>query len=433
MVKKVIISFLLFLILIATLPARADDSSSTSTGNDFLDFLEKTQINGDIRSYYFTRDYTNPNVEDQSAYSLGGNIRVLTAPFLSGFQLGAAYYTAQSLGLNSDDPTKVDQTLPGNDIGVLGQAYIQYQHKPILIRVGDQLINTPWMPAGDSRMIPATYRGIYSVWTPDSHWTVTGLRMTEFKSRVADDFSATNLYNPDNKGTPIAGLDDTTDQGAWAAGVSYTQSSFTSEVWAYQFLDFGKLFYNNNQYTFNLNSNFKPIVGAQLFKETGDGDNILQDVSSGKADSSGYGLLAGLAAYNAKLTVGYNQIFSSSDAYKNGDIVSPYTSGYADDPLYTTSMIAGLVEKSSGEAVKVTGSYSMLDSALLMSTSFARYFTEPEVDDTNETDFDVTYSFLHSPDKYLRGLSIRNRLGIQTGDPNKGTFYYNRVMLQYSF
>ena len=205
-------------------------ASAEDSYNDLLDFFEKTQINGDIRSYYFTRDYSNPDAVDQSAYSLGGNIRILTAP-LFGFQVGAAYYTAQSLGLNSKNQAEVDRTLPGNDIGVLGQLYIQYKGGPIFLRVGDQLINTPWMPAGDSRIIPATYQGVYGVWTPDQNWTFTGLRMIAFKSRVADSFSETNLYNPDNFGTAIPKLDDTTDQGAWGIGANYNSGPFNSETW----------------------------------------------------------------------------------------------------------------------------------------------------------------------------------------------------------
>lgn len=429
MIRKIILIISIAIIIFPIQFSQAEDYHYDS----FLDFLEKTQTDGDIRSYYFTRDYTNPDVLDQSAFSLGGNIRFLTAPVLSGFQIGAAYYTAQSLGLNSSNPAKVDQTLPGNDIGVLGQAYIQYQTAPLFIRAGDQLINTPWMAAGDSRMIPATYRGIYGTWTPGKDWTITALRMFEFKSRVADRFSQTNLYNPANLGTSITGLGDTTDQGAWGFGASYKINSFNSEIWGYQFLDYGKLLYNNNQYNFMINPTFQPLIGAQVFAETGDGDNILQQVSTGKADSKGYGLLAGLVFYNAKLTASFNQIFTSNGAYKNGDIVSPYTTGYADDPLYTTSMIAGLVEKSAGDAYKLTASYAALQKDLILSVSFAQYFTQPQFVDTDETDFDVSYSLTHYSNKYLKNLSIRNRLGIQTGDPAKGTFYYNRVMLQYSF
>ncbi|MBS0350006.1 MAG: OprD family outer membrane porin [Proteobacteria bacterium] len=429
MLKKLLTVSLFLVAFGVACPSLAEDD----TNDPFLEWLEKTQIDGDIRSYYFTRDYTNPDLLNQSAYSLGGNLRFITAPFLQGFQIGAAYYTAQSLGLNSDNPVQVDQTLPGKDIGVLGQAYIQYTRAPFFIRAGDQIITTPWIAPGDSRIIPASYRAVYATWAPLPDLIFTGLRVFEFKSRVADDFSKTNLYNPENLGTPIAKLDDQTNQGAWAVGGSYHWRNLNSQLWFYQFLDYGKLIYDENQLVIPVNPAFSPLLGAQAFNESGDGDNVLAQVSSGKANSAGYGLLGGFVLYNAKVTLGFNQILTSSGAFKNGDVVSPYTTGYADDPLFTTSMIAGLIEKSAGKAYKITGSYAALQKDWLFSVSYAQYFTEPQVPNTDETDFDVTYLFDHCPYSYLRHLSIRDRLGIQTGDPSKGTFYYNRVMLQYSF
>ncbi len=431
--KSVIIGMAGALFSMISIAAQADGSNPTS----LADFFERIQVNGDLRSYYFTRDYTNPDAIDQSAYSLGGDMRVVT-PLVYGFQIGAAYYTAQSLGLNSDDPAKVDPTLPGKDIGVLGQAYLQYHRGPILVRVGDQIINTPWLAAGDSRMIPATYRAIYTEWTPNPDWVITGFRELAFKSRVEDEFSRTNLYNPQNFGTPIKSLDDTKDNGTWALGANYHHQDWLASVWGYQFLDFAKLLYGDSQYVFHVDWRLHPLIAGQLYGETNDGDNTLAELGYGKASSAGYGLLGGFTyhldgyAYDSfKMTLGFNQIFSDKNAFKNGDIVSPYTTGYADDPLYSTSMIAGLVEKSSGEALKVQGTYFAFNKDLILSSSFARYFTEPQVDNTDETDFDITYAFNHF--RYLKGLSIRDRLGILTGDPTKGTFYYNRVMLQYTF
>ncbi len=417
--------------------AEGDAAPTNANVNSIEEFFDRMQTNGDLRSYYFTRDYTNPDVTNQASYSLGGNMRILTPPVYD-FQIEAAYYTAQSMGLNSDNFTQLDPTLPGNDIGVLGQAYLQYHRGSFLIRAGDQLINTPWLAAGDSRMIPATYRGIYSEWTPNSNWMITGMRILSFKSRVEDEFSRTNLYNPQNFGTPIKALDDRTDNGAWALGINYHTQDWMTSVWGYQFLDFAKLLYGDTQYVFHVDWHLHPLLGSQVFGETGDGNNILEEVSSGKASSAGYGLLTGFTyhldgfSYDSfRLTLGFNQIFSNKDAFKNGDIVSPYTTGYADDPLFTTSMIAGLVEKSSGEALKVQGTYFALDKDLSISSSFARYFTQPEVPNTNETDLDIIYAFNHT--HYLHGFSIRDRFGVLTGDPTKGTFYYNRVMLQYSF
>ncbi len=253
----------------------------------------------------------------------------------------------------------------------------------------------------------------------------------KFKSRIADGFSATNLYNPENNGTPIAGLDGTTDKGAQAIGAIYKNSGLSAEVWGYQFFDFSKLAYGNFQYSFANNSGMHPLVGVQLLAETGDGDNVLADASSGSAHANAVGAITGIESSHLRLTLAYNNVFSHDGAYKNGDIVSPYTSGYASDPLYTTSMIAGLVEKAPGSAVKLSGTYFALHKKLALTTSYARYYTTPYTPNTAETDFDITYSFLNS--KRFKGLSIRNRLGIMTGDPTHGTFYYDRIMLQYSF
>jgi len=395
------------------------------------DFWDETKISGDIRSYYFVRDYTHPGKFDQSAFSLGGSLGLLTGSFWSGFKIGTTVYTAQSLGLNNDNVLKVDTTLPGNSINVLGQAYLEYSRANFLIRGGDQLINTPWLNAADVRMIPITYRGFFGAWGPVKNWTFTALRIYEFKSRVANDFSATNAYNPQNQGAAIAKLGATTNDGAQAIGVNYKIDTLNAQVWGYQFFDYAKLFYGDIQYTFKNKSDINPLIAAQLFTETGDGSNILNQVSTGKADSTGYGALVGVEMPRAKMTLAYNRILAHQGAFNNGDVVSPYT--FVSDPLYTNSMIAGLVDKSAGDAWKVAGTFYALEKQLQFVMGYAQYFTQPYVANTKETDFDLMYTFKKARYKALRGLSVRNRLGIMTGDPTKGTFYYGRVMLQYSF
>ena len=398
------------------------------------DFIKQSTINGDIRSYFFSRNFhevaTKYDDPSQEAYSLGGNLRILTAPFLGGFQAGAALYTAQDLDVNSDNPKHVDQTLPGDAVTVLGQLYLQYKRGPFMIRGGDQLINTPWMGPADSRMIPATYRGFYGTWTPTDHWTVSALRLFEFKARVADSFSATNLYNPANLGQAIKGLGDTTDDGAQALGVNYKTDAIAAQLWGYQFFDFGKMLYGDAQYTYKQGGSIHPLIGVQGLTEGGDGDNTLAQVSTGAARANALGAIAGVEVPFGRFTVAWNKLYSSDNAFNHGDIVSPYTAGYASDPLYTTSMIAGLVEKAPGDAFKISATLFAFDKQLTFSTSYARYYTQPFFPNTAETDLDITYTF---KSKLLKGFSIRNRLGIQTGDPSKGHFYNNRVMLQYSF
>ncbi len=162
-------------------PAALADDGISDFFDDLANYLSQTTINGDIRSYYFIRDYTAPGTINQTAYSLGGDIRILTAPILGGLQFGAALYTAQPFDLNSDNTKAVDQTLPGDPVTVLGQAYMQYQRPHYLIRAGDQLINTPWLGPSDSRMIPALYRGIYGNWKPNGQWEFDALRIWQIQ------------------------------------------------------------------------------------------------------------------------------------------------------------------------------------------------------------------------------------------------------------
>jgi len=395
-------------------------------------FWRDSEIRSYIRNYYFTRNYTNPKAVNQASYSLGGAFGILTAKFFSGFQVGATVYTAQPLGFNSNNTLQTDRTLPGTPLTALGELYLQYSRNHFLIRVGDQLINTPWLNPADSRMIPAAYRGIYATWTPTKAWTVTALRIYDFKSRVSSDFNGTNNYNPQNVGYVTAvGLANTQDPGAQAAGVEYKTDTLSGQIWGYQFFNFAKLLYADGQYVFTNKYEINPLIGAQALVEGGDGDNVLAQVSSGAANAKGYGLIVGVEMPRAKLTLAYNSLATDENAFNNGDVVSPYTS--VTDPLYTSSMTAGLIEKSSGSAWKAAGTFFAYDKQLKIITSYAQYMTQPFFSNTTETDIDIGYTFKKTKNKLLKGLTIRNRLGIVSGIPAQGTFYYNRVMLQYDF
>ncbi len=132
--------------------------------------IRNGSVSGDIRSYYFSKLYGAPKKENEDAYSLGGILNARTGS-LDGFSAGVSFFTANSLGTHGSDSKNVDTTLMGiaPSINALGQAYLQYEMpKRLLIRVGNQVINTPWMGPRDSRMLPQTFQGAYSgpSWAP---------------------------------------------------------------------------------------------------------------------------------------------------------------------------------------------------------------------------------------------------------------------------
>ena len=110
-----------------------------------------------------------------------------------------------------------------------------------------------------------------------------------------------------------------------------------------------------------------------------------------------------------------------------GNIVSPYTAGYSTDPLFTTSMIAGLVEKGAGKAAKSGLQIRGFDDHLLIQASYAIYNTLPILANSKEFDLDLSYWV----NRNHMGLKIRNRFGIEMGKIPSGQIIYNRVMLSY--
>ena len=87
--------------------------STQAMASDTLgDFLRQTKVDGQVRAYYFAREYGAKNTPNPEAFSLAGILNLHTAEFLNGFSLGASFYTAHSLGAN--DPHHTDTTLMGD-------------------------------------------------------------------------------------------------------------------------------------------------------------------------------------------------------------------------------------------------------------------------------------------------------------------------------
>ncbi len=390
-------------------------------------FWAGTTVNGDVRAYDFTRHYSGP-VAGQQAFALGGALNVLTGSFY-GFSVGLSFYTAHSLGLNNSNPALVDGTLAGFEgINTLGQAFVQYHNRHVLVRAGDQLVSTPWINPSDSRLIPATYQGVLAAVKPIKGLTISALRITAFKGRTADEFSQSDLYNPRNIGG-TGGLPNRTEPGAGALGADYKGAGLKAAAWGYEFYDLAKMGYGQASYTLPGGSGFKPFVGAQFMRETGSGAQYL-----GTVDSTVYGAMVGVKHANDRLTIGYNDLPAHPGAFGNGDVVSPYTTGYATDPLYTTSMIQGMIDrKTTGHAFKVSATAFFLSHKLRFIASYADYFNTLTGTygsaRTNETDLDLTY-FLGGAAK---GLSIRDRVGVAHNLPVLHRFVYNRLMLEYDF
>jgi len=440
--------------------------SSLAQAETLTEFFQQSKIDGNIRSYYFSRLYGAPNVFNQNAYALAGRLNVETAPFLGGFGVGVSFFTAHSFGANdlSGAPTypHLDATLigPNNSINALGQAYLQFKQPWLLVRAGDQEINTPWLNNTDSRILPATYQAVYAEVTPLKDLHLYGLREFRWKSRTSTDYSRDNYYyKPGFEADTLYGstegvLGGTAAQGTngtLAFGTSYALAGAKAQAWYYDFYNFANMFYTDASYTLKTGTGFDPFIGAQFVREwlgnnafSQSGVGLSYPVSPNQGnyavDSTAYGVQIGIntpsfgrIVNNGQVFLAYNAINPHAGTLGGGAIISPYTVGVVWDPLYTSSMIRGLVETGPGQAWKVKWTQNLFAKHILLMAAFARYHTYFS-GVSNDTYMDLTYF----PGGDLKGLSIRDRVEVSNGslqNPGAGkySFIYNRVQLQYDF
>lgn len=118
-----------------------------------------------------------------------------------------------------------------DSLNVLGQAYLQYQNPWLRMRVGDQLINTPWMNPSDAFMIPSTFQAVTAQVTPIHNVQIIGVRAFRFKSRIQADCRRYTLLNQN----PIYPNMPDNMKGTLAFGVKAHWQSLKSAAWFYQF------------------------------------------------------------------------------------------------------------------------------------------------------------------------------------------------------
>ncbi|MHB8374800.1 MAG: hypothetical protein ACYDBU_09280 [Vulcanimicrobiaceae bacterium] len=474
-----------------TSPVRAANASLTSATTQ--DLLPKKQVvaqgrapktkatpkpftySGYFRSYYFTRQNASAGipVPNQAAFnaalSLHGEYRFANSPF----SLGATYVYANPLGANgacsnaanytpagSCQPaqfSRVDTTLPAFGLSTLGEAYVKYQQHGLFAKVGNQLYNTAWANASDSRMKPVFFQGAVLGYQLNRDWSVSVSRMIRWENRVSSLFDKSTLLTSPTM-NPTSG---------WTYGdVKYApkRSGFSAMASVYQFTNIANLFWFDGRFTMKKSRN-KPYLAVQYGSERNAGSALVGQINSNVfgaqigeklnrniALSLGYdnipwrtGTLAGGCPINYFLPSGGSPACAPNAngtfTYAYGGLASPYTFGYATDPLFTTSMTQGMADRgSAGMSYKLAAVLTTNNKRFRAILSAARYDYSNVIalSRAAETDVDFTYFFNTVRKGPYRGWSLRDRWGARTATnlPFASTlpyFVYNRTQLEYDF
>jgi hypothetical protein len=423
--------------LVAT--AQADPLGEPST---------QAQVDGELRMYNFNRNYDATTTPNSKAFSLAALLNMKTGN-IEGFSLGTSLVTARSLGTQSHELAKVDASVmgPDNAISAVSQAYLEYRHDIVLFRGGYQYLTTPWMGQVDSRVIPASYKALMGMVTPTAGWNIIAIREFDWKSRTSDGFHPDNTYYPANyDNDSLYGVNGSLPKtaratdGTWALGSTYVRGGLKVQGWYYDFMQFAHLGYVDASELIHTGTGFAPVVGVQFVNETGSGDNVLVDsrtklvgVAGTRVRSRAFGADLGLVFPHGRFDIFYNKLSQESDAIGHGALISPFTSAFAADPLYTTSMLRGLVEAGPGEAWKGKLAYDLFDNRLQLIASYAIYQTSER-----GVSHDLYGEVIYRLDNLVKGLAVRDRLersvgGVGNLNPANLPLTSNRLMISYKF
>ena len=445
MLKRRTLAAAVFGLSLICTAAHADDNSY-----GLNDIFTNGHVDGDLRLYNFDRLYASKTTPNASAFSLGALINAQTGNFLGGFAVGGSFVTVNSLGTHSDSLAKIDTTLagPNNSIGAFSQAYLQYQRGIFLFRGGYQyLADDPWMGNNDSRIIPSSYNALKVQLTPLPGWNLFAVREYSWKSRTSYGMYADNLYYPSKyDGDSMYGnngslpLTSRSAPGTWEGGTTYVNGGLNAQLRYYDFMHFARTGYAVGSYVFDTRSGFDPVIGAQYLAQNAGADNRFTEtdtklfgVAGSHVKSRVIGGDIGVVIPDGRFDIFYNKVAHEEGAVGGGALISPYTSNYGTDPLFTTSMIRGLIEAGPGRAWKGKFTYDLFHKQLELTAAYAKYMTYYR-GNSHDLYFDVIYHLTGA----LKGLTLRNRWELSNGgidnlNPTNRTFVYNRVMIDYKF
>lgn len=394
-------------------------------GSAIDSLIQNGQISGDLRIYDFSRNYAGNTLTNLHSFSVGGKLKAETGS-LNGFSAGAGFYFAHDIGFNNYDQNNryLNPLLMGTSRGldVLGEAYLQYKSKTFLAKAGNQIIDNPWINPSDGFMIPNLYQGVALSFTPAKGLNLAADRILRFKNRTVSSFQASNLFELPYSNPKYTG----SNNGTIDLGAKLDHGNAKAQIWYYDFYDFAKMTYVEGGYHFS-SINYEPFANFQYMKEKGSGAQFL-----GAVDSTVYGAKLGITLPDGEAYFAYDKVpYNKTAGISNGNLLSPYTQIYNTDPLYTTVMNYGLVSsRAAGHAWLLGMKLKPLGNRLDIFPTLSRYNTSPYAPNVNAFMLDVAY---HLEGKF-KGLTLRNRLGLEHGIPAWGNTYVDeRVMLQYAF
>ena len=125
----------------------------------FEESIKNGEFSANMRTFFFDRSFDAPGVDNATALTFGGIMKYETGDY-NGLKVGFAYYGSQRIGgMYSREEGSGTSILgrDGEDLGFLGEAYLEYTRDNTMVKVGRQQLATPLIQNHDLRILPSVY------------------------------------------------------------------------------------------------------------------------------------------------------------------------------------------------------------------------------------------------------------------------------------
>jgi len=434
-------------------------AASLNAADDINTMFSEGKVSGQARMFYIDREYQGSagTKTHRGTTAIGGYLKYETAS-LSGFNLGAAFYTTNKI----DSRNTVDQTLLGQDnenYTMLGEAYLGYKYQNTSFKGGRQKLSTPMLGDDDARMIPNLFEAYVLTNKDISNTTLTLGHVTKFaQGTFGRAYSATPTASNANKllsATSGYSYIDSLDQtgefenvGTYAFGEStngITMASITYAgienlkltLWDYYAHDIMNIVYADANFSWKclITDMIKPYAGVQVIKEDSVGDEFGGDI-----DSTYVAAKFGFKIQNLDLSFAYSKTGDNNAAeLASGGVTNAIISPWGGMPAYTQGMVTRHMFMAGTAASKVAATYNFKDMGANLTTT--AYYTEFDMDKNsgygiertaNEAGFDAIYN-----PQAIKNLQLRLRGNFPRGfaESSSGKTGWNeyRFIANYNF
>jgi hypothetical protein len=356
-----------------------------------------------------------------AGFSFGGLLTVMNPAF--------------SEDINTNNLANQAQTLPIDRQITPQELFVEYRYSNIVQADAGWIgiNNSPWLTYYQNNTLTlVTYQGAVVNVNPGGGWLLTALAINGAQLVGQNGFSGLTMYNPHfNRGTRADDVGDQATTGTIALGANWAtpQNLYNLRVWGYDFMNYTRMLYTDSTINLDATDNLKFSIGVQGAIQDGDKVNILNAAGYGESvQSNMVGLQLGFSYHWFGVQLAYNNTWGPETSFEGGGLISPYTYEYGSDPLYTTSYMQGLVEKSAGQAFKIATPLTFLDNNLTFYPSVA-YYATTAIPASTEYNFVMSYSI-----PQVKGFTIFGAIGqLDQSEQQGGNVQQIQLMLSYLY